>query len=175
MRPRGARKHTLGLGLLTVGGLGLLRPAPGTWGSLPPVAIALGLVWFNASPTTINITMIGLCVVFSIVCVVFTPVGELLFARKDASQIVADEVAGQAIALLWLPWRFSGEPDALWWNLMLGAMAFLGFRLFDILKPPPIYQVQRMPRGWGVLMDDLLAGAVALGVLQLLSRVVFHG
>jgi phosphatidylglycerophosphatase A len=50
--------------------------------------------------------------------------------------------------------------------------AFVAFRLFDILKPPPIRRLEELPHGWGVLMDDLLAGVYANVAAQLLARIV---
>ena len=82
----------------------------------------------------------------------------------------ADEVAGQAITLLFLPWRAPGEPGALAFNLTLAALAFLAFRAFDITKPPPARSLERLPGGWGILVDDLIAGAMALVVVQLIAR-----
>ena len=74
---------------------------------------------------------------------------------KDASQIVADEVAGMWLALLFLP--------AVWWLVLL---AFGLFRLLDIAKPGPIGWMDRqLPGGLGVMADDLLAGVFTGGVL----------
>ncbi len=71
---------------------------------------------------------------------------------------------------MFLPWHAPGDGTP--WNLALAGGALAAFRFFDILKPPPISQVQRAPAGWGILLDDLLAGAAALGVVQLIFRVV---
>jgi phosphatidylglycerophosphatase A len=81
----------------------------------------------------------------------------------DAHPIVIDEVAGMLIALLGVPHRAASPA------LLLGS-AFLLFRLFDIVKPFPIRQVQRLPGGWGVVTDDLLAGIATNLVLQLAAR-----
>ncbi len=62
--------------------------------------------------------------------------------------------------------------DGTLWNLALAGGAFAAFRFFDILKPPPINRIQRAPAGWGILLDDLLAGAAAMGVIQLMFRVI---
>ena len=56
--------------------------------------------------------------------------------------------------------------------LVAGA-AFVAFRLFDIVKPPPAYRLQRLPAGWGILVDDLIAGAYANIVCQLVLRLGF--
>lgn len=74
----------------------------------------------------------------------------------DASVIVIDEIAGMLLSVLWIPW------DAL--HL---AAAFFLFRAMDILKPPPVYQWQSLPGGWGVMIDDLGAGAYTVILLLL--------
>ncbi len=75
---------------------------------------------------------------------------------KDPSFIVLDEVAGQWIALLTLP------PRPLYWML-----AFIGFRLFDVFKPFGLKRFERMPGGWGVMMDDVMAGFYTAVVIHL--------
>jgi phosphatidylglycerophosphatase A len=168
--------------LVTVFGLGHMRPASGTWGSTPPPAIALGLVWWlgrdglNATDGwIISGTMVALGVAFSIFCVVWGPWSERRFGRKDPGQVVADEVAGQAIALLALPWRAMTDRDAVIWNLAVAATAFFAFRLFDIIKPPPANRLQALPAGWGILVDDLFAGVYALAATQVIVRLALPG
>jgi len=158
------------LGLLTVFGLGRLRPAPGTWGSAAAVCFCLGMLWSGASPRAVTIAMLVLIVVFSVACVALGRWSETHYGRSDPSQVVADEVAGQALALAFLPWDTTGNGNL--WNLAMAGTAFAAFRFFDILKPPPIQQIQRAPAGWGILLDDLLAGAAALAVVQLVFRVL---
>ncbi len=85
--------------------------------------------------------------------------------RRDPPQVVADEFLGMGLAAALAP---GGGPVAC-------AFAFLLFRLFDILKPPPIRQVERLPGGWGIAADDVTAGVLAALCLHLalcLSRVV---
>lgn len=68
----------------------------------------------------------------------------------DDGRIVIDEVAGMGLALIVVPQSLAGT-----------GLAFALFRAFDILKPPPVGRMQELPRGWGVLADDLVAGALA--------------
>lgn len=78
------------------------------------------------------------------------------FGGKDPRPFVMDEAAGMLLAGLaaWTPW--SGRA---WITL---AAAFVWFRLMDILKPPPARQLERLPRGWGIVLDDVAAGLMAL-------------
>ncbi len=149
---------------------GYLPKAPGTWGSAAAVTFCLGVLWSGPSPNVITASMIALAIFFSAVCIVLGRWSGTHFGREDPPQVVADEVAGQSVALLFLPWH-TGSHGTLW-NLALAGGAFAAFRFFDILKPPPIRQIQRAPAGWGILLDDLLAGAAALGVIQLVFRVI---
>ncbi|MHC4275263.1 MAG: phosphatidylglycerophosphatase A family protein [Planctomycetota bacterium] len=158
--------------LVTVFGLGLLRPAPGTWGSLPPPLLVLVLVWSGAALWVINVSMILLGAAFAIACWRFGGLAEARYGAKDPRQVVADETAGQCVALLFLPWRAVGDAGAWTWNITLAATAFVAFRLFDIAKPPPINGLQRAPGGWGILADDLVAGLCALVVAQIVARFI---
>ena len=81
----------------------------------------------------------------------------------DPPQAVWDEVVGMWITCLWLP-------KTLPWM----AAAFLCFRLLDIVKPFPINRLERLPRGWGIMADDLAAGLAGAAGLNLV-RVVFFG
>lgn len=156
-----------GVRLITVFGLGAMRPFPGTWGSLPPVGVAL-LAWAAFPPALFpaahTLLMLALLLIFGVACVVQGDAAEARFGRKDPSHAVADEVAGQAVALLPLSWIGAGSALR---TLGLLALAFLLFRLFDIAKPWPARSIQRTPGGWGILLDDLIAGAYAAVLLTI--------
>jgi phosphatidylglycerophosphatase A len=79
--------------------------------------------------------------------------------KKDPQFVVIDETAGQLIALV-------AAPVA--WKSLLAA--FILFRAFDIVKPPPIRLLERLPEGTGIVVDDVGAGLYALAVMQLLLR-----
>jgi len=171
--------ETVQLALLTAMGLGYLRPAPGTWGSLPPVGLVLLVICLldsrsphGANLIIINGALIVLGGIFSFACLRFGGSAEVRFGGKDPSNVVADEVAGQSVALLLLPWRSLDQPDAWKWNLALTATAFLAFRAMDIIKPPPARQMERLPAGAGILVDDLIAGVYALILTQIAARLI---
>jgi phosphatidylglycerophosphatase A len=75
---------------------------------------------------------------------------------KDPQFVVIDEVAGQLITLIAAP--------VTWQSLLLG---FILFRVFDIVKPPPVRQLERLPEGVGIVVDDVGAGLYGLAVMQL--------
>ena len=132
--------------LATWFGSGLLPKAPGTWGSLAalPFAIAIATLagpWGLLAAAGL-ITLVGLWAAS-----VYAAHSE----QADPRPVVIDEVAGQWLALV---------PAAL--DLRLYAVAFLAFRFFDIVKVWPARLVERkLKGGWGIMLDDLVAGAYA--------------
>jgi phosphatidylglycerophosphate synthase/phosphatidylglycerophosphatase A len=176
----GALSHPAKSGLSAVGqllitsfGLGFLRPASGTWGSLPTVILAglliAGGIGPADQPVAFSLIMAAVVLVFTAICVLYGDAAEARFLRKDPSQVVADETAGQAIALLALPASAVATPGRTAITLVL---AFVLFRIMDILKPPPARGIQSVPGGWGIVLDDLVAGFYALVVLQFVTRVL---
>lgn len=138
---------------VTVGGIGRLPKAPGTFGTLAGIPLAYGLslagpVFYLAATVVILILSIFAC-----------EIHERQTAKHDAQHIVIDEVVGYLIAFAWLP---------LTWQSLLAA--FVVFRFFDILKPYPISVLDaRVKGGLGVMIDDVAAGLAANIVLQALA------
>jgi len=153
--------------LATTFGLGYMRPASGTWGSMPPVVMA-GLLWLAGfGPQEAPIIYHGaLAVVFVVFCAACVFGGDEAERKwgKDPSNVVADETAGQCIALIALPLA------GFWESTATLALAFVAFRIFDILKLWPADGLQKIRGGWGILLDDLVAGIQALIVVQLIVR-----
>ncbi len=157
------------LALVSMFGLGLLRPAPGTWGSLPPCVLAALLAWLGMSATTIDLSLAAVLAAACIGCIALGGWAERARGDKDPSVVVIDETAGMALALLFVPLdplQRGSLPVAL---VIIGA-AFVLFRLLDIVKPPPANVIQQFPRGWGILSDDLVAGLYANLILQAFLR-----
>ena len=141
-------------------GLGWLPVAPGTWGSLPP-AVIFGLMWqFGAPPLWISTVMALLAAAGSVVCVKLAPATIAATGKDDPREVVADELAGQAVTFIAVPLVLSGAVTGsqIW---MIAGAGFVLFRLFDIAKPWPIRKLEKLPQGWGILADDLLAGVYA--------------
>jgi phosphatidylglycerophosphatase A len=133
-------------------GLGLLPVAPGTWGSLFPAVVymAAGMLWgANAAIGSMAV----LVAAGSVVTVVCSPGIIGLVGSKDPGQIVSDEVAGQALTLLLV--QVIVPAAAL---CITSAACFGLFRLYDIFKPFPCKQLEKLPAGWGILADDIAAG-----------------
>lgn len=141
-------------------GAGFLSPAPGTWGTLAALPFALGLHLIGGfaalAAGTVAVFVLGWWV---------ARVHTAGSADPDPSWIVIDEVAGMWLAL-WpvsLGAQMAGVPmTALWPGWVT---AFVAFRLFDIWKPGPVGWADRMHSPLGLMLDDLIAGAMAAGVV----------
>jgi len=161
--------------LLTTGlGTGFLPVAPGTWASAAAAGVFGLAAWASAGCANqaawVGAAMIVLAVAASVGCVRLGRFAEEAFGRKDPHPCTIDEWAGQALALAFLPLG-AGPID---W-LTAAAAGFVAFRLFDILKPFPAGRAQRLQAGWGILLDDLVAGAYANIAAQLFLRLGLAG
>jgi phosphatidylglycerophosphatase A len=137
-------------------GTGRLRPGPGTWGSLAAVLIWLGISRLVA-PTWQSLTLAVMAAFATAIGIPAATVTAKASGVKDPQFVVIDEVAGQWITLLFAP--------VAWKTLLAG---FILFRGFDIVKPPPVRQMEKLPWGTGIVLDDVAAGFYALAVMQLL-------
>ena len=102
----------------------------------------------------------------SVACVKFAPAAIAATGKNDPGEVVADELAGQAVTFLASPFLALGSASAgqVW---AVAAAGFFLFRAFDIVKPWPIRKFEKLPEGWGILADDLVAGVFAWIVLQI--------
>lgn len=158
---------------VTTFGVGYLPFAPGTWGSIVGVAIYLLFAWIEANFSPKGITdaqwtawihsfNLVIFLLFCLLGIWAATRATKLFRHKDPSQAVVDEVIGQLLTFLFIPFTFS-------WKMVL--TGFLLFRLFDIWKPYPIDSLQNLPAGIGVCADDILAGVYAGTVLSIIYAV----
>jgi phosphatidylglycerophosphatase A len=147
-------------------GLGLLPVCPGTFGSLPPAVLYLLLAYLNAKPSVILSVMVAWAAAASVICVAFSPAVIVITGKKDPHEIVIDELAGQCV--VFVPAVFFSQLNP----LLVAGFGFSLFRLFDITKPALIKKLEKLPAGWGILADDLLAGVYAAVVLLFISRFV---
>ena len=154
-RPSGPLWATL---IATFFGIGRLRPGPGTWGSA--AAMLLWAAFAHALPPPVRTPVaIALAVVITLIGIPAATQVARAAADKDPQFVVIDEVAGQLIALIAVP---------LAWKTFLAG--FILFRAFDIIKPPPVRQLEELPEGTGIVLDDVAAGLYAFLVMQLLLR-----
>ena len=135
-------------------GIGYLRPGPGTWASL-----AAALIWFCVSMWSPRPQLLLVALIVAAIAIGVPAATRVARAARteDPQFVVIDEVAGQWITLLFAP--------VTWKSLVIG---FILFRGFDIVKPPPVRQLERLPEGSGIVADDVAAGGLALVVMQLL-------
>jgi phosphatidylglycerophosphatase A len=139
----------------TLFGIGRMRPGPGTWGSAVTVLLWAALAY--ALPLSLRTPVVmALAVLVTLIGIPAATQVARGAGKKDPQFVVIDEVAGQLVALIAVP---------LAWKSFLAG--FILFRVFDIFKPPPVRQLEALPEGSGIVLDDVAAGLYALGVVHL--------
>ena len=151
----GQGRRRLILAVATWGGAGYLPWMPGTWGTLAALPL-----WWLLRP--LGFWGYGLALVVLVAVSIWVTGWAQDYLGPDHPSIVLDEVVGLLAALAWVP---------LTWPWVLSGFAL--FRLFDIWKPFPVKYCEELPGGWGVTLDDLAAGLLARGVLEVI--IVFGG
>ena len=133
----------------TVFYIGKLPLAPGTWASIFAV-----LCWYflfqSVNPFALPAISLFLFVIGGIASDTIVKHSK----ERDPSRIVIDEWVGQWVALSMMPV-----------NIRTGVVAFVAFRIFDIIKPGPVRKMEKIPGGWGVMADDVMAGIMAYFVV----------
>jgi phosphatidylglycerophosphatase A len=158
LRPPAEKKTRWAWTVGTFFGAGLLKPGPGTYGS-----IAAMLLWmatahlFHPSPVSLALGTFVVALAITLIGISAATIVAFESGREDPGHVVVDEVAGQLIALIAI------TPD--WPHAIL---SLLLFRLFDILKPWPIRKLEALPTGTGIMLDDVAAGLLALACAQLI-------
>ncbi len=177
--PARSAKDYLALAIATCG-VGYLPLAPGTWGSLIGVGVyllvrgaAMKVFFDSGGQRSFNLMQVyyGVIVVELVAAVGIAWVGtwaasrtERLSGRKDPGKVVVDEVAGQFIALIPVPFMIAPA----WWAMIA---AFVLFRFFDIVKPYPARRLESLEAGMGIMADDIIAGVYA-GIVVAIAVVV---
>lgn len=170
-------KPRVALAIATGFGLGYLPLAPGTWGSLGGITVVYG-IWLmiplslraHSPAATASVFQQTLLVAVMLTAVVGVPVaGQAAkhFATKDPQAVVIDESCGQLITFLgaaplgpsMLLARYMTWHSPVNWEYLL--LGFILFRVFDIWKPFPARQAEKLPGGWGIMADDWVAGLYA--------------
>jgi phosphatidylglycerophosphatase A len=140
----------------TAFGFGYSPIAPGTAGTLAPLIVLY--LWRPARSWGFILAALALY----LFGVVLASWGERLWRKSDPGHVCIDEVAGYLVSVAFVPARS---------ELALLVAAFFVFRLFDIVKPPPGRRAERLPGGWGVMTDDVIAGVYGNVVLQIAAHV----
>ena len=155
--------------VVTFFGSGYLPVAPGTWGSAAAALCFVAL--YAAAPNALcwNLVTAALVLVACAASVACGPWAVKHFGKPDPGQFVLDEAAGQWLAMLALPLTD--------FRTALAAVAFqfFVFRALDIIKPSPARRIERLPHGWGILLDDIVSGAYTNVIGQLFFRWVWPG
>jgi phosphatidylglycerophosphatase A len=144
-----------------MGGAGYFPLAPGTAGSLVGVALVVGLARLPLGRAALIAVLAAASLAIFALGVWAAGEAEEFFGRTDPGQVVVDEVVGQMLTFLLLP-------HATWKWLLAG---FLLFRVFDIVKPFPARQAERISRGWGIMLDDVVAGLYGMAVLAVIGLI----
>ncbi|HXX02393.1 MAG TPA: phosphatidylglycerophosphatase A [Candidatus Acidoferrales bacterium] len=142
--------------IATFCGIGRLHPGPGTWASAVTVVLWAAIA-HDLSPALRTPVVAGLAILVTLIGIPAATQVARACGAKDPQFVVIDEVAGQLIALIAVP---------LAWKTFLAG--FILFRAFDIVKPPPVRQLERLPEGTGIVLDDVAAGVYALVGIHLL-------
>ncbi len=152
--------HGIAIWIATGLGSGYSPIAPGTAGSVVGVLLAVAVHKFQFQWPVVPLAVLaGLLLAIGVWS---AAIAEKFFGRVDPGQVVIDEVAGQVITLLFAP-KFT-------WPWLLAG--FLLFRIFDIIKPFPARQAEQLHGGWGIMMDDVIAGFYSLISLMLLGHFI---
>lgn len=134
-------KH-VALAVATFGYVGFFPIAPGTAGSFAALGLYAAIRWFGGP----GVELLAIVVVL-VLGVWAATIAERVLGSTDPGPVVIDEVLGMLLTLAWLPLSLAGV-----------IAGFFLFRLFDIVKPYPARQLERAHGGWGIMLDDAMAG-----------------
>ncbi len=155
-------RRSLSVWIATGLGSGYFPVAPGTAGSALGLALVIAFRQTSLSPLWLGMSLAALAGLLFFVGVWSAGKAEKAIGRVDPGQVVIDEVVGQIIT-------FVATPRVGWKGLIIG---FVLFRVFDIVKPFPARRAERFPGGWGIMMDDVVAGLYSLVALVVLGHFI---
>ena len=148
--------------LSTLGPLGSKLPAPGTFGSIAGILVFSCLIWFTSLPP---IFIVGIFIILFVLGIPLCTRAEILLNKSDPPEVIWDEFT--AIPLVFIFCLEDINPESLNRSLLFLCVGFILFRIFDIAKPIGIQKLQSLPKGLGVMIDDLAAALVSACLLYL--------
>jgi len=140
----------------TVFYIGKLPLAPGTWASIFAV-----LCWYFLFQSVNHFVLPAISIFLFLIGGIASDTIVKDTKEHDPSRIVIDEWVGQWVALSMMPI-----------NIRTGVVAFVAFRIFDIIKPGPVRKMENIPGGWGIMADDVMAGIMAYFVVLIFNVVI---
>ena len=140
----------------TVFYIGKLPLAPGTWSSILAV-----LCWYFLFQSVNHFVLPAISIFLFLIGGIASDTIVKDSKEHDPSRIVIDEWVGQWVALSMMPI-----------NIRTGVVAFVAFRIFDIIKPGPVRKMEKIPGGWGIMADDVMAGIMAYFVVLIFNAVI---
>ena len=141
---------------------------------MPPVIIFVSLSYLSGSIFLQSFALAVMALAAGVICVNFAPSVIQKTGKVDPREIVIDEFAGQSVTFLAFS-VMAGENISTRQVWLAAAAGFVLFRFFDIVKPWPIRRLEKLPAGWGILCDDLLAGLYAGLCLLVFNRLLIPG
>ena len=140
----------------TVFYIGKLPLAPGTWASIFAV-----LCWYYLFQSVNHFVLPAISIFLFLIGGIASDTIVKHSKEHDPSRIVIDEWVGQWVALSMMPI-----------NIRTGVVAFVAFRIFDIITPGPVRKMEKIPGGWGIMADDVMAGIMAYFVVLIFNAVI---
>jgi phosphatidylglycerophosphatase A len=149
------------LGWATLGPIGQKLPAPGTWGSV------VGLVYFFLGFRYMGVfENLLVSAIGAYLAIALCGEAEIRLGVRDPGAVILDEVVAMPLCFLGFPWLLGSFPL---WSVLLGGLVI--FRVYDIRKPWVINELQSLPGGWGIVLDDTAAALATCATLHLVHGI----
>jgi phosphatidylglycerophosphatase A len=155
--------------IVSGGGAGFLRPAPGSWGTIPPATLYCLMLWFGPAEPLRSIILLAFAALASVLLILCGRWACAYYRQPDPGTVVLDEYAGFALSVIFMPVPAWCGDDRFRLFLFTAGLYVL-FRATDTLKLPPANWLERLPLGWGILLDDVAAGLQANIIAQIIVR-----
>ncbi len=156
--------------IVSGGGAGFLRPAPGSWGTAVPAALMWILMTARVSQATWTGVLLAIGALASVLLILYGKWAAAYYREPDPGTVVLDEYAGFALTILAVPVPSWCATHGGWGAFVFVAGLYVLFRLTDTLKLPPANWLEKLPWGWGVLCDDLASAVQANVIAQIIVR-----